>query len=94
MANSKVKIIKDTILNSLLSEMEVELKEKVSDQDKRNELFKLINSKLVEILGSMDEKELLPMHEPKSQQEFENHLHTLLQKVKKRLLADMRKEVE
>jgi len=92
MMSAKTKIIKDTIMNSLLSEMAQELEHKQSDKQKRDEILEWCESWLVEILDNMTEADLLPKHDLKSQNEFEYHLNAIIKKVKGELYKKVKDE--
>jgi hypothetical protein len=89
---ARLKIVKDTVVNSILSEMYEKLKNKISDEEKRKEMISLTRSNLDSILKSFGEKELLPKKDFSSQQDFEEHILKIVQKVRQKLLVEMEKE--
>ena len=89
---AKLKIIKDTVVNSILSEMDSELRNKVSDEKKIEAMISLTKSRLRSILNSFDEKELLPKGDVDSPQDFEKHILRIMQGTKQRILTEMEKE--
>jgi len=88
---ARLKIVKDTVVNSISSEMYDKLEEKISDEEKRKEMISLTRSKLVTILNSFDHEELLPQKDFDSQQDFEKHILKLVQKARQKLLIEMEK---
>jgi len=89
---ARLKIVKDTVVNSIVSEIFCNLKGKISDDEKRKEMIGLTRSKLDSILNSFGEKELLPKKDFSSQQEFEEHILKIVRKARQRLIMDMEKE--
>ena len=87
-----LKITKDTVVNSIVSEMSDKLEVEVSDEEKRKEMMVLTQSKLDTILKSFSDRELLPERDFTSQQESEQHILKIVKKVRKRLLVEMEKE--
>lgn len=88
----RLKIIRDTVINSILSEVGDKLEYRISDSEKRKEMISLTRSKLVSILNSLGKEDLLPKGEPKSPQDFEDHILKVVQKTRQKLLAEMEKE--
>jgi hypothetical protein len=89
---ARVKIIKDTVRNSILAEMENQLGNRLSDEEKAKEMMELTRASLNSILNALHEDELLPKREFASQQDFENHILEIVRKVRKKLLNEIEKE--
>lgn len=89
---AKIKIIKDTVKNSIMTQMKSELKEKISDKKKVEELLALTEKKLVVVLDSMNERELVPSKEFKSSNDLQNHILDVIKKVKEKLSVEIKKE--
>jgi hypothetical protein len=79
-------------MNSILSEVGGKLESKISDKEKRKEMIDLTQRKLVSIMNSFSKEDLLPKGDPKSSQDFEDHILKVIQKTRLRLLAEMEKE--
>jgi hypothetical protein len=88
----KLKIVKDTVINSILSEVSSKLKSKISEEEKRKEMLIVTRSKLVSILNSLGKEDLLPKGDPKSPQDFEDHILKVIQKTRRKLLVEMESE--
>jgi hypothetical protein len=88
----RLKIVKDTVINSILSEVSSKLESKTSDEEKRKELMSLTRGKLVSIVNSLGKEDLLPKGDLKSPQDFEDHILKVVQKTRRKLLAEMEKE--
>ena len=88
----KLKVIKDTIIKSILSEITDKLEKRITDQKKRAELIKFTHSRLDDVLNSFSEEELLPKKEIESEQDFENHILKVTEKTRQQLLKEMEQE--
>jgi uncharacterized protein (UPF0147 family) len=89
----KIKIIKDTVVNSIVTEMRDKLKEKISEKEKIDEMLDLTKSKVISILNSMNEDEIMPKEEFKSEEEFKGHILEVVGKVRSKLYEEMKKEI-
>jgi hypothetical protein len=83
---AKIKIIKDTVRNSIMTEVESKLISRGLDVQKQAEITNLIGTKLDQILECMVETELLPQTEPRSADEFSSHIYTIEDITKQKLL--------
>ncbi len=90
---AKLKIIRDTVRNSILSEMSDRLKKRVGDDKKTDEMIALTRSQLKSILNSFSDKELLPNREIESEEDFKKHILKIIDKTRKQLLKDMESEL-
>jgi hypothetical protein len=88
----RLKIIKDTVFNSILSEMNDKLASKITDEKKRLEIIKFTRSRLHDILNSLNQDELLPKRDIKSEQDFEKHILKVIQQIRQRLVSEIEKE--
>jgi hypothetical protein len=88
----RLKIIKDTVINSILSEMDDKLASKVADEKKRAEMIKFTRSRLQYIMNSLNQDELLPKRDIKSEQDFEKHLLKIIQQVRQTLTNEIERE--
>jgi hypothetical protein len=87
----RLKIIKDTVTNSILTDMNNSLASKISDKKKRTEMIKFARFRLQHILSSLDQ-DLLPKREIASEQDFEKYLLKVIQQVRKSLTNEIEKE--
>ena len=90
---AKLKIVRDTVISSILSELESELRDRLSDEEKVKEMKTLTCSKLLSILKTFNENELLPPKDFETSQDFEHHILIIEKKVKKLLLNELDKDV-
>ncbi len=88
---ARLKIIEDTVINSILTEMENKLRENPLGEKKTERLLELTKSKIISILNSMNEDELVPKGEFKSEQDFKSHVLGVIGKVRNGLFEDMKK---
>jgi hypothetical protein len=72
--------------------MRKKLQEKISEKEKMNEILEMTKSKVVSILNSMNEDELVSKREFKSREEFENHILEIIGKVRDKLFEEMKKK--
>jgi hypothetical protein len=89
---AQLKIIRDTVTSSILSEIETELKSSVSSNEKRKEMISLSRSNLESILNKMSNEELLPKGDIDSPENLEDHILKIVKKVKKQLLSKIENE--
>jgi hypothetical protein len=88
----RLKIVKDTVTISIISELSKKLEDKISDSEKRKEMLSLTRSKLTAILNSFSKEELLPKEDLNSQKDFEEHILKVIEKTRRKLLAEMQTE--
>ncbi|HML03568.1 MAG TPA: hypothetical protein VK487_09390 [Candidatus Bathyarchaeia archaeon] len=88
----RLKIVKDTVTDSIISEVNEKLEESIPDVEKRKEMMSLTRSKLTAILNSLGKEELLPRKDLESQRDFEEHVLKLVSEVRRKLLSEMKKE--
>ena len=77
-------------MHSILTEMTTKLQEKISEKSKMDEMLNLTKSKIISILNSMNADELIPKKEFKSEQDFKNHILSIIQKVRNKLFEEMK----
>jgi len=85
---AQLKIIKDTVTQSILPEMFDELCKKHGDK-KAKSLIDLTQPRIENILQSFSERQLLLKQEIKSESEFKAHILTVISEVKQRLMNDI-----
>jgi hypothetical protein len=90
---AKLKIMKDTIFCSIMTPIQVELKNKVPSTEKREELLNLAQNKLQVIINSFTNQELIPKFDFKTQEDFERHLQRIIAKSKERLMFELKQSV-
>jgi hypothetical protein len=90
--NVKLKLIKDTVINSILTEMHEKLLKNGVDEKKASELERVTKPRLLIILDSFDKRTLLPVQDLKSKEDFERHILRIIQLAKKKLESDILKE--
>lgn len=91
---ARLRIIKDTVTCSLISEVNEKLEKKVINREKRLEIVNFTSLRLRDIMNSLDAKELLPQREIETQQSFEEHIFKVITKVRKILIDETKKEFQ
>ena len=85
----KIGIIKDTILNYIVNEVEGKLKSKNVKREEIKEFLNLTQKKTNSIINSLDEKVLLPDREMESEKEFQEHILHVLDEIRPRLVKEI-----
>jgi hypothetical protein len=70
------------------------LGERISDNRRKNELLNLTKSRIISILNSMGVDDLVPKKEFKSELDFENHVLSVIQKVRNKLFQEMKNSID
>jgi len=89
---ARLKIIKDTVANSVLSEINEKLMTKVTNEKKRSELISFTRLRLQDILSSLDQDEVLSKQEIRSREDFMKHIQKVIRKVKQKLISEIEQE--
>jgi hypothetical protein len=87
----RLKIIKDTVTNSIISDLNIKLASKIADEKKRTEMVRFARLGLKEILNSSNQ-DLLPKRELISKQDFEKYILKVIRQVRKKLVDELEKE--
>ncbi len=85
---AKIKLIKDTVIKSILSQTSDNLAKNSVSEQKTQALLRITELKLERILDNFDQADILPK-KFLSQEEFESHLLTLIDLSKERLVEDV-----
>ena len=74
--------------------MNDKLASKMTAEKKRLEIIKFTRSRLHDILNSLNQDELLPKRDIKSEQDFEKHILKVIQQIRQRLVSEIEKEFQ
>jgi hypothetical protein len=88
---TRLRIIKDTVANSIISDLNIQLASKITDEKKRTEMVRFAHLRLQAILNTSG-IDLLPKQELTSKQDFEKYLLKVIQQVRQRLVDEIEKE--
>jgi hypothetical protein len=73
-----------------MTEIEYSLGKKIPDKDKLNKMLGRTESRIKSILNSMPVDELVPKRDFKSEKDFENHVLSIIKKVRNKLFQEMK----
>jgi hypothetical protein len=88
----KRKLIKETVFNSIMLEINSKLDALTSDVDKKQSIEKFAAWQLHNILNSLEDDKLLPIGQVDSEKEFEKHILKIINICRGQLLEEIKRE--
>jgi len=91
----KIEVIKSTILNYVVNEIESKLESKNVENKKIKEFINLTKNEINSLLNSLDDDILLPKGKIKSKEDFQNHVLKIINIIRPKLMEKIERiEIE